>query len=185
MNIARGLIPLAFALGAAACGTQQPIQTPAEPWVDYRPWPGRIGATFPAEPRQSRREDRTPDGGAIVTNLQEVEIDGRYYGTSWVKLAKAPSDEKARAQVLDSVVAGAQKSIAGAALIERQTVVRDAIEGRAFTLALPSGQRLRQLAYVVQDEIVRQTYSGPAGSETDANAERFFASLALFPDFLH
>ncbi len=185
MKTLQKLIPLALALSAAACSTQQPVQTPANSWVDYRPWPGRLGATFPAEPQQSRREDRTPDGGAIVTNLQEVEIGGRYYGTSWTKLATTPTQDEARAQVLDSVVGGAQKSIAGAALVERQKVVRDSIEGRAFTLALPSGQRLRQQAYIVRDEIVRQTFSGPAGSESDAEAERFFGSLKLFPDFLH
>lgn len=179
------LILLVLVLGATACSTQQSVPTPANPWVDYRPWPGRLGATFPAEPRLSRREDRAPDGGAIVTNLQEVELDGRYYGTAWIKLVAAPADCAERDRMLDSAMAGAQKSMAGAGFIEKQKIVRDSIDGRAYTLALTSGQRMRQQIFVVRDEIIAQTFVGPAGSETDAHAERFFASLKLFPNFLH
>jgi hypothetical protein len=172
---------LASVVALASCKMMMP-STPDPQWVDFYSASSRHAAAFPQKPKASLKETVAPGGQKTFTYLQEVQADSRYFGTGWLQIPAAPADGRGRDRILDVAVDAAVKSTAGGKLIGTNKPVIDGIEGRSYTIDVPKDKlRLRQQIFVAGDGLVEQTYTGPAGTETDADAERFFGSLRLLP----
>ncbi len=173
---------VACSLLFAGCAKMQ-MPMPASPqWVDFYSAPSRHAASFPERPKPSLKETVVPGGSKAYTYLQEVQAGDKYFGTGWIQIAHAPTDKGGRDRVLDAAVAAAVQSSQGGVLLLVHSPEIGGSVGRMYTIDVPAQKmRLRQQIFVAGDGVVEQTYSGPAGSETDADAERFFASLRLLP----
>ena len=182
MKITHCLLLATLVLGASSCAKQQMPLPPSPKWVDFYSASARHGANFPERPKVSLKEDVTPEGVKAYTYLQEVRIDSQYFGTGWVPLAVVPADKAGRDRLYDVAMNAAVKSIPGGVVMATYRPQIGGIEGRMYTIDIPSEKmRMRQQIYVAGTGLVEQTYTGPAGSETDGAAERFFASLFLLP----
>ena len=181
MRPARKFFLAAVAACTASCATPpQPTQATPD-WQLFRSRTARHAANFPGPVQERPRETRTAAGTTNYTYFQEATVGGRYFGTTWTQLPLATGDSQAPGVVLEAASARALQATGGALLTTRK-VVQDGIEGRQYVIDQPKDRmRVRQQIYVVGDRLVDQTYHGPAGTETDADAERFFASLALLP----
>jgi len=161
---------LALALGVSFGAQAQHVKY-SSPEARYR-------VSFPAAPKESQREDKTPDGRAVVTHFQVVEDGKRYYAMSWVQMPAAPRDKIARDRILESAAAGALKSVPGGVLVSKGRVSVGSASGLDYVVDAPKEtQRLRQRVFLVGDKLVQQTYSGPSGSETEPSVKQFVSSL--------
>ena len=182
MMRAPGLFLLALALCVAACAMQQMPLPPSPEWVDFYSAPSRHAASFPEKPKASLKEDATPGGLRTFSYLQEVQSASRYFGTGWIPVATVPPDKAGLDRLLDIAAAAALKSIPGGTIVATHKPVNEGIEGRMYTIDVPKEKlRMRQQIFFTAAGLVEQTYTGPAGTETDADAERFFSSLRLLP----
>lgn len=181
---------IALALGAAAGVSAQPAggakpapaATPATNWVKHTSSEAKFTVSFPSKPKESQREDKTPDGRAVVTHFQSVDDGKQYFATSWVLMPATPRDKQARDRVLDSASEGALKSVAGGTLVSKKKITLGKAAGLDYVIDVPKdSQRLRQRVFLVGDKLVQQTYSGPKGSETGASVKQFVDSLKFQP----
>jgi len=183
-NLTR-IVLIASALCLASCAFRQPMPLPPNPdWVNFYAAPARHAASFPDRPKASVKETVGPNGRKVLTYLHEVQRGESYFATGWVQVPGVPTDKAGRDRLLDAAMAASVQSIPGGKLITTSTFkpVIKGNEGRMYTVDIPKDKiRLRQQVYVAGDGIVEQTFTGPTGSETDGEAERFFASLELLP----
>ena len=164
----------AWLLVLALCSS---LTAQAQP-VNFASGEGLYAVSFPGQPKESQREDKTLDGRAVVTHFQAVEDGKRYFAMSWVQMPASPRNTLARNRVLESAATGALKSIPGGVLMSKRKVSVGKTAGLDYVVDAPrDAQRLRQRVFLVGDKLVQQTYSGPAGSETDASVKQFVASL--------
>ena len=175
-------LAVAGALGAA-CAFGTPIaQAQKSKSTAEAPNPGRHVAAFPGQAKDSVKESKTATGDKVTTHLREFQAGDRYYGTAWTAVPKPPSLAAERAKLLEVAAAEALKTEPGAKLVSRQKVSLNGIPGVAYVIELPQSKlRLRQQVYLVAGVLVEQTFSGPAGSETGRETNRFFDSLKLLP----
>jgi len=177
------LVAAAFCLASCAAKPQMPL--PPDPaWVNFYAAPVRHAANFPERPTASVKETVGPNGRKAFTYLYELQRGDQYFATCWVQVPCVPADKAGRDRILDAAMAASVQSIPGGKMIDTATYrpVIKGNEGRMYTVDIPNEKiRLRQQIYVAGDGIVEQTYTGPTGRETDADAERFFASLELLP----
>lgn len=172
---------IASAACLASCKMVMPLP-PNPEWVDFYSASSRHSASFPERPKASLKETIAGSGQKTFTYLQEVQTGDRYFGTGWIQIPAAPVDARGRDRILDIAVDAALKSTAGGVLVGSHKPVLEGIEGRMYTIDVPKDKlRLRQQIFVTGDGLVEQTFTGPAGTETDADAERFFGSLRLLP----
>jgi hypothetical protein len=180
-NLSR-VVFAAAALCLASCAKQQMPLPPSPEWVNFYAAPVRHAASFPEKPKASVKETAGPSGRKAFTYLHEVQRGEQYFATGWVQVPSAPVDKAGRDRLLDAAMAASVQSIPGGKMIASYKPMLNGYEGRMYTVDIPKDKiRLRQQIHVAGDGIVEQTYTGPAGSETDADAERFFASLELLP----
>lgn len=181
MRPARNFFLAAIAACTASCATPpQPTQATPD-WQLFRSRTARHAANFPGPVQERLRETRSAAGSTTYTYFQETTLGNRYFGTTWTQLPLTPGDSQAPGTVLEAASARALQATGGVLLTTRKTT-QDSVEGRQYVIDQPKDRmRVRQQIYVVGDRLVDQTYHGPVGTETDADAERFFASLALLP----
>ena len=172
---------------------QPSVDTKAQPSVDSKAQPAaeakaagvpfaskeaRFTVSFPAQPKASQREDKTAEGRTVVTHFQSVEDGPRYYAMSWVQMPASPGDAKARERIMESAAGGALKSVQGGVLVSKAKASVGKTAGLDYVIDAPKdAQRLRQRVFLVGDKLVQQTYTGPAGSETEAGVKQFMGSL--------
>jgi hypothetical protein len=172
---------LAALLGVAACGTPSTRAPGQDPWTQFDSFRVRHAVDFPGVPTEIVRESKV-GAGRIFTTLNGVEAGNRYYGTAWTQLPWVPADKAGRERMLDTSANAALQATGGGKLVSRRPVTVSGIEGVVFVVDLPQGgQRLMQRIFIAGDGLVEQTYTGPAGSETERDAGRFFGSLKLLP----
>jgi hypothetical protein len=179
-------IVLAVALLAGVGCARHEMQIPLQPspqWVTFHSAAVRHEASFPERPKASVRESVAPTGQKAITHLYEVERNGQYFGTGWIPIPAAmPVNKQGRDRLLDVAMAAAVKSASGGKLLRSHVPVLEGYEGRLYFIDVPSQKlRIRQQIFVAGDGIIEQTFTGPPGTETDADAERFFASFRLLP----
>ena len=174
---------LVFALGATGvlhpgdANAQKPAKATAA-----APFPPHHNAAFPGEAKQSVKESKTPSGQTVATHVRELKAGGRYYGTAWTAVPEAPSSPDERAKLLEFAASQALKTEPGATLVSKENVSITGIPGLAYVIDLPkSNTRMRQQIFIVSGVLVQQTYSGPPGTESRREANRFFDSLRLIP----
>ncbi len=180
---ARALV-VAAALAAGGCTSLPPNPfAPMHPqWSDYQSRQARHYANFPGKSKQSLRETKMAGGQTAATYLRELQLGERYYGTAWTQVPGAPSSPEASMRLLEVAAAEALKSGPGAKLVYKQVVKVDNIPGLEYVIDLPQTKtRLRQQIFMVTGVLVEQTYSGPAGTESEREPGRFFDSLKLLP----
>ena len=154
----------------------------AQGWVDFSSTECRCAASFPGASRQTPREAKTPDGRKVVTQFREFTQGGRYFAVSWLQMPGAPKDAAAKGRMLEAASAAALKANPGSAQLSKRSVTLGGVSGLAYAIDLPKDKtRVRQQIFVAGDRLVEQTYSGPTGSETGPDVERFLGSLKLQP----
>jgi len=181
MKAARVLL-LASAIVLAGCWTPREQFPPMHPhWQVFSSNQARHSADFPGHSKQSLRESKTAYGQTAAIYLREVELDNRYFGTAWTLVPGDTSNPATRERILEVASTEAVKS-SGGKLISKHEVTRDGLGGLAYVVDLPQGgMRLRQQLFIVTGVLVEQTYTGPAGTEDERDAGRFFDSLRLLP----
>jgi hypothetical protein len=185
MNTAAKIMLGVALLAGIGCARQQlPFPpSPSPQWVTFHSAAVRHEASFPERPKASLRESVSPSGQKAIAHMYEVERNGQYFGTGWIQIhAALPPGKQARDRLLDVAMAAAVKSASGGKLLRSHVPVLEGYEGRMYIIDVPSQrQRIRQQIFLAGDGIVEQTFTGPPGTETDADAERFFGSFRLLP----
>ena len=183
MNTAHWILIVVCALGAAgALDAPDALAQKSFRGAAEGSYPPRHAAAFPGETKQSLRQSKTPSGQAVSTHLRELKSGDRYYGTAWTPVPGAPASPAEQARLLELAAAAALKTEPGAILVSRQDISLTGIAGLAYVIDLPqSNTRMRQQIFMVTGVLVEQTYTGPAGTETRREANRFFDSLRLVP----
>ncbi len=183
MNAGARILVLTTVLGAAGCVTPNDPFTPMHPrWHDYSSRQSRHFVNFPGKASESLKETRIVSGHTVSTYLRELHAGDRYYGTAWTLVPGTPSTAEGRARLLEVAAAEALKTGPGAKLLSKEKVTVDGINGLAYVIDHPQTRtRLRQQVFMVTGVLVEQTYTGPAGTETERDTGRFFESLKLLP----
>ncbi len=183
MRAGARVVLLAAVLGAAGCVTPDDPFTPMHPrWHDNSSRQSRHYVNFPGKPTESLKETKIDSGQTVSTHLRELKAGDRYYGTAWTLVPRTPSTAAGQARLLEVAAAEALKTSPGAKLLSRRNVTVDGINGLAYVIDQPQTKtRLRQQVFMVTGVLVEQTYAGPAGTENDRDAGRFFESLKLLP----
>ena len=180
-NAVRGLL-VASVLCAAGCTTPKEVFPPMHPhWSDFSSPQARHYANFPGRSKQSLRETKTISGQTAATYLREVELGDGYFGTAWTLIPADTSSQGSRDRILEVAAAEAVKSTSGN-WVSKHSVAIEGHRGLAYVVDLPQTRtRLRQQIFIVTGVLVEQTYTGPAGTEDERDAGRFFESLKLLP----
>ena len=184
MRTAASLLVVAAALAGAGCTAlmKDPFPPLHPHWSDYQSRQARHYANFPGKTKETVREGKTVGGTKVSTSLRELQLGDRYYGTAWTLVPAPPAGSPAEARLLEVASNEALKVAPGATLVSKKPVVVDGINGLSYVIDLPQTKtRRRQQIFLVTGVLVEQTYSGPAGTETEREAGRFFDSLKLFP----
>jgi hypothetical protein len=165
----------------AGCWTPREQFPPMHPmWQVFSAPQARHSVDFPGHSKE-RVQETALSGQKVSTYLREVEVDGRYFGTAWTLVPGDTSSQASRDGILEIAAAEALKSSAGK-LVSKHAVTLEGNRGLAYVIDMPqSGIRLRQQLFVVTGVLVEQTYTGPAGTEDQRTAGRFFDSLQLLP----
>ena len=149
-------------------------------WQVFSAPQARHSVDFPGHSKESLKETKV-SGQTVATYLREVEVGGGYYGTAWTLVPGDTASQATRDRILEIAAAEAVNS-AGGKLVWKHSVTLEGNRGLAYVIDLPQGgMRLRQQLYVVTGMLVEQTYTGPAGTEEERDAGRFFNSLQLLP----
>jgi hypothetical protein len=184
MRTCARILMLAAVLGTGGCmNLSQPFAPMHPRWHDYSSIQSRHAVDFPGKARQSLKETKIVSGQTVSTYLLELQSGDRYYGTAWTLVPGAHSGTRPQVNPLLEIAADeALKSAPGAKFIDRRPIAIDGHTGLAYVVDLPQAKtRLRQQIFMVTGVLVEQTYTGPAGTETERDAGRFFDSLKLLP----
>ena len=183
MKTGARILLLASVLGAAGCTYLSAPFDPMPPrWREYSSIQSRHAVDFPGTATESLKEAKILSGQTVSTYLLELTAGDRYYGTAWTLVPGPTSTPDARARLLEVAAGEALKIGAGATQVSRRKVTVDGVEGIAYVIDLPQAKtRLRQQVFMVTGVLVEQTYTGPAGTESEPDASRFFGSLKLLP----
>jgi hypothetical protein len=180
---ARFLLLASTAVLAAGCTTlaKDPFAPMHPHWSDFSSRQARHYANFPGKTKQRLSETRTVSGQTAATYLRELEVGGRYYGTAWTQVPGDTWSAAPRDRILEVAAAEAVKSTGGK-LVSKLPVAYEGNRGLEYVIDLPKDKmRLRQKIFLVTGVLVEQTYTGPAGSESEREPGRFFESLKLLP----
>ena len=184
MNKLATVALIASLTGAAGCTSlmKDPFPPMHPRWSDFSAREARHYVNFPGKSRQSLKETKTPAGPTAATYLRELQVGDRYYGTAWTLVPGNTAPPSVQARILEVASAEALRINPGAKLISKHSVLNEGITGLAYVIDVPqSKQRLRQQIFMVSGVLVEQTYSGPAGTESEREPGRFFDSLKLLP----
>jgi hypothetical protein len=132
---------------------------------------GRFSARFPAEPTLDKVQG-TSDLGSHVHYTWEVDVDDRHWSVTYTEYSRPPvKNYDKNVMNLRSATKG---TIAWQARIEQS-----GFDGREVAMLLPAGTVMRVRMFMVGNRFYQAVYGGPAGSETNADAETFLTSFEL------
>jgi hypothetical protein len=184
MKLALRTLLLASVLASVGCTslTKDPFPPLHPHWSDFSAIQGRHYANFPGKSKQRVSETKVPTGQTATTYLREIQLDNnRYFGTAWTQVPASLGAPGTRERVLELAAAEAVKSTGGN-LVSKHPVTNEGIRGLTYVIDIPQTKtRMRQQIFLVTGVLVEQTYTGPAGTESERDPGRFFDSLKLLP----
>lgn len=132
---------------------------------------GRFSVRFPSEPTLDKVEGSSALG-PHVHYTWEVDDDERHWSVTYTEYSKPPVKNYDK-NVMNLLAATKGK------LVWQAKVEQNGIDGREVVTLLPDNKVMRQRMFMVGNRLYQVLYGGPAGTETDADADGFLTSFQL------
>ena len=153
---------------------------PAETWTKYISKEGHYSIEFPGQPAETKKEDTTGGGKAIVLHYATwFPNDSEGYMADWADLRRNYPENKTIKQILEQSRDGAMRSLGAANVITTAIIeTRDPYIAFAFTSTDFTGRGRIYIINKFQYSIIT-LFSRNAGISKDA--DRFIRSFKYLP----